>query len=131
MLVEDDAVVRGPAQRMLEHLGYRVHACASGPEALASAAALGGRLDLLVTDVVIPHMNGRELAERLTAAWPGVRVLFASGYPQNVIAQHGMLERGIEFLPKPYSLESLARRVREVLDRTPTSIDPPANGPAP
>ncbi len=119
LLVEDDAAVRAPAQRMLQHLGYTVHACGSGPEALASAAMLPGRVDLLVTDVVMPHMNGRELAERLTAARPGVRVLFASGYTQNVIAHHGVLERGIEFLPKPYSLESLARRVRELLDRPP------------
>jgi PAS domain S-box-containing protein len=116
LLVEDDPAVRAPAQRMLQHLGYSVHECGSGVEALAAAAALGGKVDLLVSDVVMPHMNGRELAERLTAAWPGVRVLFASGYTQNVIAHHGVLERGVEFLAKPYSLESLARRVREVLD---------------
>ncbi len=77
----------------------------------------------------MPHMNGRELATRMTAAWPEVRVLFTSGYTQNVIAHHGILERGIEYLAKPYSLESLARRVREVLDRP--SVQPPTNGPTP
>jgi len=116
LLVEDDPAVRAPAQRMLQHLGYDVHACGSGGEALAAAAALSGKVDLLVSDVVMPHMDGRELAERLTAVWPAVRVLYAAGYSQNAIAHHSVLERGVEFLAKPYSLESLARRVREVLD---------------
>ena len=67
----------------------------------------------------MPGMNGRELAERLARLRPGLRVLYASGYTQNVIAHHGVLEPGIEFLAKPYSLDSLARRVREVLERDP------------
>jgi len=116
LLVEDDAGVRGPAQRMLQHLGYTVHACRSGEEALTSAADLA-RLDVLVTDVVMPGMNGRELAERLVALRPGLPVLFTSGHARDVIAQHGILDPGLAYLPKPYSLESLARRVREVLDR--------------
>ncbi len=129
LLVEDDAAVRAPAQRMLQHLGYTVHACGSGQEALASAAALPGKVNLLVTDVVMPHMNGRELAERLSAVRPGMRVLFTSGYTHNVIAHHAILERGIEFLPKPYSLESLARQVRDVLDRPAPPAKQPGEAP--
>jgi CheY-like chemotaxis protein len=116
LLVEDDAGVRGPAMRMLQHLGYTVHDYGSGEEALASAAALL-RADLLVTDVVMPGMNGRQLADRLTALRPALGVLFTSGYTQDVIAHHGILAPGIEVLPKPYSLAALARRVRDVLDR--------------
>ncbi len=116
LLVEDDAAVRTPALRMLKRLGYEAMSHASGAEALA---ALPGRIDLLITDVVMPGMNGRELAERLARLRPGLRVLYASGYTQNVIAHHGVLEPGIEFLAKPYSLDSLARRVREVLERDP------------
>jgi PAS domain S-box-containing protein len=115
LLVEDEAAVRGPAQRMLQHLGYTVHACRAGEEALATAAALP-RLDVLVADVVMPGMNGRELAERLVALRPGLPVLFTSGYTRDVIARHGVLEPGLTFLPKPYSLEALARKVRAVLD---------------
>jgi two-component system, cell cycle sensor histidine kinase and response regulator CckA len=116
LLVEDDASVRAPALRMLQRLGYQALSFPGGAEALA---ALPDKIDLLVTDVVMPGMNGRELAERLAMRRPGLRVLYASGYSQNVIAHHGVLEPGIEFLAKPYSLESLARRVREVLDRHP------------
>ena len=117
MLVEDDATVRVPAQRMLERLGYTVRPFGSGPEALAAAPGLLQSVQLLVTDVVMPGIDGRQLADRLSAERPGLAVLFASGHTRNVIARHGILDPGVEFLPKPYSLESLARRVREVLDR--------------
>ncbi len=116
-LVEDDAKVRRVASRMLERLGYRVLAYGSGPEAIAAVRALTEPLHLLVTDVVLPGMNGRVLAGEIGALRPGIRVLFASGYTANVVVHHGVLERGVEFIPKPYSIDLLARRVREVLDR--------------
>ena len=115
LVVEDEPKVRGLAVRLLERLGYTVLAAASGDEAL-SLAEETARIDLLLTDVVMPHMNGRQLAERLARRQPGLKVLFASGYTQNVIAHHGVLDHGVQFLPKPYSLTSLATRVREVLD---------------
>ena len=76
-------------------------------------------IHLLVTDVVMPGMNGRQLAERLARAHPETRTLFTSGYTENIIAHHGVLERGIEFLSKPYTLETLTSRVREMLDKLP------------
>jgi two-component system cell cycle sensor histidine kinase/response regulator CckA len=78
---------------------------------------MAGRLDLVITDVVMPRMNGQVLTQRLQQLRPSIRVLFTSGYTANVIVQHGVLKEGVEFLAKPYSLERLARRVREVLDK--------------
>ncbi len=117
ILVEDDDVVRVAATRMLAWLGYQVHAHASGAEALAALPGLPPEAALLVTDVVMPGMNGRELADRMLALRPDLRVLYASGYTHDVITHEGVLDEGIEFLEKPYSLESLGRRVREILDQ--------------
>jgi len=117
LLVEDDAAVRAPALRMLRHLGYQVHEFASGPLALAAEPTLPATIHLLVTDVIMPGLNGRQLADQLLARRPGLRVLFTSGYTHDVIAHHGVLDPGVEFLAKPYTLESLGRRVRQVLDR--------------
>ena len=74
-------------------------------------------IDLLLTDLVMPGMNGRELAEQLAARFPKLRVLFTSGYAPDVVAHHGVLEPDAEFIPKPYTLQALARRVREVLEQ--------------
>jgi DNA-binding response OmpR family regulator len=82
---------------------------------LLGIAQLNEPIDLLITDVVMPKMNGRVLSEQIKALRPLVKVLFTSGYTQNVIAQHGVLEAGIQFLPKPYSVDVLAGRVRELL----------------
>jgi CheY-like chemotaxis protein len=117
LLVEDDAAVRAPALRMLRHLGYQVHEFASGTAALEAEPTLPAAVHLLVTDVIIPGLNGRQLADRLVARRPALRVLFTSGYTDDVIAPHGVLEPGVEFLAKPYTLETLGRRVRQVLDR--------------
>jgi two-component system cell cycle sensor histidine kinase/response regulator CckA len=115
LLVEDDGPVRALAAKILERAGYSVHAYATGEDALVALPSLRPAPELLITDVVMPGMNGRILAERVCAVLPGVRVLFVSGYTQNVIVSHGVLKDGIEFLAKPYSVDQLTRRVRELL----------------
>ena len=117
LVVEDDERVRTIVTRVLCEGGYRVLVAGNGDDALALAGADGQPIHLLVTDVVMPGMNGRQLADRLAQAHPEMRTLFTSGYTENIIAHHGVLERGIEFLSKPYTLEILTRRVREVLDK--------------
>jgi PAS domain S-box-containing protein len=117
LLVEDEARVRAVAVRLLSRLGYTVHACGNAVEALETVRAITGPIHLLITDVVLPGTNGRTLARQVTALRPETRVLFASGYTANVVVNHGVLEQGIEFVAKPYSIELLAQRVREVLDR--------------
>ena len=116
VLVEDDARVRKLANAALTRLGYQVHPFASGADALRGLASLSPCPDLLITDVIMPGMNGRVLAERAAVLLPTIRVLFVSGYTEDLIADRGVLKTGIEFLAKPYSIEQLARRVREVLD---------------
>jgi two-component system cell cycle sensor histidine kinase/response regulator CckA len=116
LLVEDDERVRAVASRMLERLGYTVHAFADGPSAIAAVERMTEVPPLLITDVVMPAMNGQILTQHLAALRPSLKVLFTSGYTANVIVHHGVLEEGIEFLAKPYSLDQLARRVRDVLD---------------
>jgi CheY-like chemotaxis protein len=117
VLVEDEEHVRTIASMMLRRQGYTVHAFADGPSAITAVETMTGHLDLVITDVVMPRMNGRVLIERLLQLRPSIRVLFTSGYTANVIVHHGVLDDGVEFLPKPYSLEHLARRVREVIDK--------------
>ncbi|MFN7954311.1 MAG: PAS domain S-box protein [bacterium] len=121
LLVEDEQQVRERALELLTHLGYRVHAFANGLEALAAIDAIGAPIALLVTDVVMPGMDGRTLANHVQKRRPGIRVLYTSGYTDDVIADLGVLEQGIEFMPKPYRLESLATRIREVLDQRPST----------
>jgi len=116
LLVEDEDVVRALAQQILERRGYRVLAASGGEEALRLASARNGDIDLLVTDVVMPQMNGRELAERLTAAYPAVCVLFMSGYAEGALVPSGPSQSVAPFLPKPYSPDTLVRAVREALD---------------
>jgi len=116
LLVEDEPAVRDLAQRILVRKGYRVIAAQNGSEALALAARQAGALDLLVTDLVMPQMDGRELAQQLAALRPGLRVLFMSGYTGDTIAQRGVLDPDVAFIEKPFSPEGLARKVREMLD---------------
>ena len=119
LLVEDDEKVRAVAVGLLTRQGYTVHAFSCGDEALTALPALRGRLALLITDVVLPGLNGRILAQQVRALQPEIKVLYTSGYSENVVIHHGVLDPGIEFIPKPYSIELLARRVREVLDARP------------
>jgi two-component system, cell cycle sensor histidine kinase and response regulator CckA len=114
LVAEDEEMVRGLLARMLRLRGYRVIEAASGREAVAAAAS-GDRIDLLITDVVMTDMNGRELANRLTASRPSLPVLFISGYTDESIAHHGVLEPGVRLLEKPFSAETLVGRVREIL----------------
>ena len=109
-------LVRELARRALAGHGFTVLACGSGAEALALAAQHRDAIDLLLTDVVMPGMNGRDLALRLAAIRPGLRTLFTSGYADRGIVHQGLLEPGLHFLPKPYTPQSLAAKVRAVLD---------------
>jgi PAS domain S-box-containing protein len=116
LLVEDDEAVRSLAEMILTRHGYRVHALRDGSSAMHAVAAMTEPLHLLITNVVMPGMNGPVIAQRLRELRPTLKVLFTSGYTEDVVAQHGVLAEGVEFLPKPYSPDSLARRVREVLE---------------
>ena len=116
LIVEDEALVRDLAVRILRRLGYRVLAASHGVDALLQAERHEGRIDLLLTDVVMPGMSGRELASRLCPLHPEMKVLYTSGYTENVIVHHGVLEPGLRFISKPYSPQALGAAVRAVLD---------------
>ena len=116
LLVEDAEPLRKLAQTFLEASGFRVLSAGSGEEALEVAAGCGRSLDLLLTDVVMPGMNGRVLAEQLSPRQPGIKVLYMSGYTDSFIAGHGVLEPGTHLLHKPFTEEVLIRKVRDVLD---------------
>ena len=116
LLVEDAEPLRKLAQTFLEAGGFRVLSAGSGEEALGVAAEFGGTLDLLLTDVVMPGMNGRVLAEQLLPRQPGMKVLYMSGYTDTFIAGHGILEPETHLLHKPFTEEVLLRKVRGVLD---------------
>lgn len=115
MVVEDDPAIMRMANVMLNRLGYTVLAAASPTLALDVAKAHAGEIQLLVTDVVMPEMNGRDLAEQIHQLYPDVRILFMSGYTANVIAHHGVLDEGVHFIQKPFSVEDLASAVKKAL----------------
>ena len=116
LLVEDERAVRNVTARMLEGAGYRVLTAADSDEAMSLVGERGGAFDLLITDVVLTGMGGRELAERITARHPDIRVLFVSGYTDDSILRRGLIEHDLTLVRKPFSAEQLAARVREVLD---------------
>jgi hypothetical protein len=116
LLVEDDAPVRELVGEMLSRSGYAVIETASGEEALHQAATHPGPIDIVVTDVVMPGMNGRVLADRLTARHPHLKVLFMSGYTDNAIDHNGVLDADVAFLPKPFTATNLMRAVRGALN---------------
>jgi CheY-like chemotaxis protein len=116
LLVEDQDKVRELAREVLRQGGYGVLEARNGLEGLEAADAHPGPLHLLITDVIMPEFNGRELAARLGARRPGVRVLYISGYTDTAIVRHGVLEPATAFLQKPFTPDALRRKVREVLD---------------
>jgi len=116
LLVEDAQPLRKLAQTFLEEAGFRVMSAGSGEEALEVAARFGATFDLLLTDVIMPGMNGRALAEELLPRQPGMKVLYMSGYTDSFITGHGVLDPGTHLLHKPFTDEVLIRKVREVLD---------------
>jgi CheY-like chemotaxis protein len=120
LLVEDELEVRGLARDILQQQGYTVLESADGDEALRVAREHVGPIHLLVTDVVMPLMGGRELADRLRAGRRETKVLYVSGYTNDAILHQGVSETGTAFLPKPFTASALAHKVRQVLDATPT-----------
>ncbi|PYP56387.1 MAG: hybrid sensor histidine kinase/response regulator [Gemmatimonadetes bacterium] len=119
LLVEDAAAVRAVTKQVLERHGYAVLEAPGGEAAVRLAQRHRGPIHLLLTDVVMPRVSGRELAEQLARVRPDTRVLYASGYTDDSVVRHGILESGTAYLQKPFSPESLARKVREVLDAPP------------
>jgi signal transduction histidine kinase/ActR/RegA family two-component response regulator len=118
LLVEDETQILNLGRRILEQHGYTVLAASTPEAALALAAQSSVPIHLLVTDVVMPGMNGKELGERLRASRPGLKCIFMSGYTASVIAHHGVLDEGVAFLQKPFTVENLAAKVREALEST-------------
>jgi two-component system cell cycle sensor histidine kinase/response regulator CckA len=121
LLVEDDAQLRQLASSVLSHCGYKVLPAAGTEEGLALCRANHRDIHLLVTDVIMPGMNGRQLAEQVKQISPSTRVLYVSGYTSNAIVHYGVLDPGLWFLPKPFSLSALVAKVREVLDANPNA----------
>jgi CheY-like chemotaxis protein len=116
LIVEDEAAILSLAKIVLEEHGYKVLSAQSPSEALAVCENCMEKIDLLITDVVMPGMNGKELKERIEVKYPAIKVLFMSGYPADIVAHRGVLEEGVEFLQKPFTPVMLAKKVREVLN---------------
>jgi two-component system cell cycle sensor histidine kinase/response regulator CckA len=117
LLVEDEPAILNIAKRMLELLGYSVLAAHRPAEAIRLAEAHVGEIHLLMTDVVMPEMNGRDLAKTLLSPYPRLTALFMSGYTADVIAHRGVLDEGVCFIQKPFSIKDLAAKIRQALDR--------------
>jgi len=116
LLVEDENTVRNVAARVLLNQGYAVHGASNGKDALELLETLAGKVDLVLTDVVMPDMGGIELAERIAQRWPRLKVVYMSGYAEGDKLQAGVADLERSFLPKPFSAESLMLKVRELLD---------------
>jgi CheY-like chemotaxis protein len=117
LVVEDEEKVRKLAVRILSGQGYKVLEAPHGDDALLVCEQHEGPIHLMVTDVVMPNMSGHELAKRLKAFHPEMKVLYMSGYTDNAIVHHGVLEKGVNYIQKPFTIERLARKVKEVLDK--------------
>jgi CheY-like chemotaxis protein len=117
LIVEDDEAILNIGMKILGKLGYNVLTANDPVDAVHLVENFAGVIHLLVTDVVMPRMNGRQLKDRLSAIRPGMKCLFMSGYPSDVIAHRGILEESIEFIQKPLSISTLARKVRKLLDK--------------
>jgi CheY-like chemotaxis protein len=125
-LVEDNPALREMAATLLRRLGYTVFAAANGVEALSLRHERGtDHIDLLFTDVVMPHMSGKELADQVRALYPLTKILFTSAYTENAIVHQGVLNKGVALLQKPFTPSALAKKVRAVLDQS--NISKPAD----
>jgi CheY-like chemotaxis protein len=116
LLAEDEPSILKLTTKMLEKLGYTVLAASTPGEAIRLAREHTGNVHLLITDVVMPEMNGRDLAKNVLSIYPDIRRLFMSGYTADVIAHHGVLDEGVYFIQKPFAMKELAAKVRETLD---------------
>ncbi|MGA8538900.1 MAG: ATP-binding protein, partial [Terriglobales bacterium] len=123
LLVEDETNLRRLARQYLERQGYKILEAEDGAAALQIVDGHKGAIDLLLTDIIMPGMNGRELAAHITKLVPAIRVLYMSGYTENVVGHDGMLDAGVNLLQKPFSLPALKDRVREVLDSEPIPLE--------
>ena len=117
LLVEDDVAILNMVTMMLERLGYTVLAASTPGEAIRVARKFDREINLLVTDVIMPEMNGRELSSSIISLFPGMKSLFMSGYTADVIAHHGVLEEDVNFIQKPFLTEALAGKIREILEQ--------------
>lgn len=117
LLVEDEPALLKLGGAVLKKMGYQVLMAATPGEALRLAEEHGGEIQLLMTDVIMPEMNGRDLAKRLQLLYPGIKRLFMSGYTADIIAHQGVLEEGVHFMQKPFSMAALSAKIREVLER--------------
>jgi len=123
MLVEDDPAVRELARRALSSEGYRIIVADNGPSAISAVRASSAQIDMLLTDVVMPGMSGKDLYEALAVSLPRLKVLYTSGYAEEAVTHHGVSREPASLLPKPFTTESLRRKVREVLGKTAESLD--------
>ncbi len=115
LLVEDEQSILKMTTTMLERLGYTVFSAGTPREALRMVNQLDGKINLLITDVVMPEMNGWDLAQNLLPLYPYLKCLFMSGYTSDIIAQQGILDEGVEFIQKPFSKKDLAIKIRMAL----------------
>jgi CheY-like chemotaxis protein len=123
LLVEDEDSLRELIHRLLESMGYRVMEAANGADAIRIAGQCTDSIQLLITDVVMPGMSGRELAELLLAMRTQMKVLYVSGHTDDVIVHHAILKRGVAFLQKPFTRDALAKKIREVLGASGGKLD--------
>ena len=114
--MEDNEQVRNITQSILKRYGYNVLVAENTTEALTILREHDGPVHLLLTDVVMPEMNGKQLFERVSKKYPGLKVLYMSGYTNNVIAHRGVLDEGVNFIQKPFTAQALAIKLREILD---------------
>ncbi|WP_281797081.1 hybrid sensor histidine kinase/response regulator [Desulforhabdus amnigena] len=119
LIVEDEVAILNLSRAMLERLGYTLLTASTVNEAMRLAEEHSGEIHLLITDVIMPEMNGRDLADQMHTLYPDIKILFMSGYTANVIAHHGVLDEEVRFIQKPFSIEELAAKVREALEPLP------------
>lgn len=116
LLVEDEPAILAMTKTILNKIGYNVLGAETPGEAIKLAREYNGAIQLLMTDVIMPEMNGRDLAKNILVLYPDIKRLFMSGYTADVIAHHGVLEDGVHFLQKPFNMNAMSEKIREVLD---------------